>query len=124
MGGQENGLPTGTGGADRCPLIVASAILGRKWHPVIVQVLLDRGPLGFADLEAGIHDISSKVLSESLADLVEKGLIERTVIGDRPVRVEYSLTKHGRDLEGALDELHGWGSTYLSAELWSGESTV
>jgi DNA-binding HxlR family transcriptional regulator len=31
------------------------------------------------------------------------------------VRVEYSLTTHGRGLEGAVDELREWGLDYLQA---------
>lgn len=107
---------------DWWPLVAVSTVLGRKWHPVIVQLLLDHGPLGFGDLETAIQDISGKVLSESLTDLVEKDLVERTVVEAKPVRVEYSLTEHGEGLEAAIDELHGWGCAYLSTRTQPEES--
>ena len=116
MAGPEEDNRTGGGGGDWAPLVAISAVLGRKWHPVIVHLLLEHGPLGFGNLESDIHDISGKVLSESLTDLVEKGLVERTVVEAKPVRVEYSLTNHGRGLEGAIDELHEWASEYLATE--------
>lgn len=94
-------------------MVATSAILGRKWHPVIIQRLLEHGSLGFGELESRIQGISGKVLSESLVDLQQKGLVERTVIDERPVRVEYSLTEHGRALEAAVAELHRWGQEYL-----------
>lgn len=94
-------------------MVAASAVLGRKWHPVIVHRLLEHGPLAFGDLESHIHGISGKVLSESLTDLEEKGLVDRTVIDDKPVRVEYALTRYGRGLEDAIVALHGWGRDYL-----------
>jgi DNA-binding HxlR family transcriptional regulator len=89
-----------------------AAVLGRKWHPIIVQVLLERGPRGFADLEAALG-VSRKVLSESLADLQEKDVVERTVVAEKPTRVEYSLTDRGAALEDAVDELDRWGREYL-----------
>lgn len=116
MAGPEENIRTETGDGDWAPLVAVSTVLGRKWHPIIVHLLLERDPRGFGDLEADIHDISGKVLSESLTDLAEKGLVERTVVEAKPVRVEYSLTKHGRGLEGAIDELHEWACAYLSTE--------
>jgi DNA-binding HxlR family transcriptional regulator len=113
MANNEERLPTWCGEDDWCPMVAASTILGRKWHPVIMHRLLEHGPLGFGELKERVHGISGKVLSESLTDLEEKGLVERTVVDMKPVRVEYSLTYHGRGLEEAVDELHRWGHEYL-----------
>lgn len=95
-------------------MVATSAVLGRKWHPVIVHRLLEHGSLSFGELEDRIQGISGKVLSESLDDLEEKGLVDRTVVDAKPVRVEYSLTPHGRGLEEAISQLHEWGREYLS----------
>lgn len=113
MASGDERLSTWCAGNEWCPMVAASAVLGRKWHPVIVHRLLEHGPLAFGDLESRIHGISGKVLSESLTDLEEKGLVDRTVIDDKPVRVEYALTRYGRGLEDAIVALHGWGRDYL-----------
>lgn len=102
----------------------ATAVLGRKWHPTIIHHLLEDGSLGFGDLEGRIDGISGKVLSESLEDLEEKHLVERRVIDDRPVRVEYSLTEHGEGLEPVIDEMVDWGETYLEEAPSPDESIV
>ncbi len=106
-------LPTWCADDGWCPMIAASAVLGRKWHPVIIHRLLAGAPLGFGELESRIQGISGKVLSESLTDLEEKGLVERTVVDSKPVSVEYTLTPHGQALADAIDELHHWGQHYL-----------
>lgn len=106
-------LPTWCADDGWCPMVATSAVLGRKWHPVIVHRLVTEEPRGFGDLESSIEGISGKVLSESLDDLEEKGLVERTVVDTKPVRVEYSLTPHGRGLETAIDHLEDWGRNYL-----------
>jgi DNA-binding HxlR family transcriptional regulator len=97
----------------RSPLAASAAVLGRKWHAIIVRRLLEDGPLGFSALEASIPGVSGKVLSESLSDLQEKGVVRRTVLREQPTRVEYSLTERGEALEGAVAELHRWGQEYL-----------
>lgn len=114
MPDDEQRLPTWCPGDEWCPMVAASAVLGRKWHPVIIHRLSNHGPLAFGELEGRIQGISGKVLSESLDDLEEKGLVNRSVVDAKPVRVEYSLTPHGRGLTDAINELHGWGREYLS----------
>lgn len=112
MSGPEQ-LPTWCTDEDWCPMESAAAVLGRKWHPAIVYHLLDAEPLRFSELEARMHTVSGKVLSESLADLEQKGLVERTVSDGRPVQVTYRLSEHGRGLNPVIDEMVEWGETYL-----------
>jgi DNA-binding HxlR family transcriptional regulator len=80
-------------------LVSLARLLGRKWHLVIINQLLEAEALGFNDLKTRIDLISGKVLSESLDDLEQKGIVERTVVSERPFRVEYSLTEKGQKLE-------------------------
>lgn len=94
-------------------LIDVSAIVGHKWHPVILHQLLTEGTLGFSGLKSRIDGISSKMLSESLTTLEEHELIERAVVEQKPVRVEYSLTDGGRELETVLESMVEWGQANL-----------
>jgi DNA-binding HxlR family transcriptional regulator len=91
----------------------AAAILGRKWHPAIVYHLLENDRLRFSELNDNLHTVSDKVLSESLEDLEEKGLVDRVVTQERPVNVFYELTDHGRSLEPVISEMVRWGEQYL-----------
>ena len=54
------------------------------------------------------------MLSDSLTTLEEHGLVERVVVSEKPVRVRYSLTDRGRELEPALDAMVDWGRDHLS----------
>ena len=92
----------------------ATAILGKKWNPVLIQTLLSEGPLGFNDIKSHVDGISDKVLSESLDDLQESGLVVRDVVEDKPVRVHYSLTAAGRDLEPVIEDLLAWSHEHLN----------
>ncbi len=85
----------------------AAGVLRRKWHPVVVHELLARGPCRFSEL--GVEGLSNKVLSETLDGLQESGLVDREVLSEKPVRVQYSLTDSGRALGPAIDALRAWG---------------
>ena len=102
-------------GEDWCPVTSTATILGRKWHPVIVHRLLNEGPQGFNALKEAVDGVSSKVLSDSLDDLAEHGLVERAVVSEKPFRVEYSLTERGRSLEPVIVAMRDWGQEHLAA---------
>lgn len=82
-----------------------AAVIGRKWNLVIIARLVHDGPSGFSDLLGSIEDISSKVLAESLDTLDEHGLVERTIVSKRPIRVEYSLTRRGAAFETIVQQV-------------------
>lgn len=100
----------------------AASLISKKWHPVIIQVLLDSDRLGFSDLEGRLSGISAKVLTDALEDLQENDLVERRVIKESPLRVEYSLTPEGEDLQTAIRSLADWGERHLAAD--AGPPTV
>lgn len=110
---EEECLAVWCSGAEWCAVTCTMEVIGRKWHPVIVHRLLADGPLRFNELADEVGEITNKVLTNSLRDLQEKGLVERTVIDDRPVAVEYALTERGRSLEGVIDSLEAWGNSHL-----------
>lgn len=101
-------------GEEWCPITATATLVGKKWHPVIVHRLLVNGPLGFNALKEEVDGISSKVLSDSLDDLGEKRLVNREIVNDKPVRVEYSLTATGESLEPVILAMRDWGTKYVS----------
>ena len=106
-------IPIWCAGEDWCPITATTMLIGKKWHPVIIHRLLDKGPLGFNALKEEVDGISSKVLSDSLEDLEEKTLVERDIVSEKPFRVQYSLTPRGDSLKGVIMEMRDWGQTYL-----------
>ncbi|MFC7008875.1 winged helix-turn-helix transcriptional regulator [Halalkalicoccus salilacus] len=91
-------------------------LISKKWHPVIIQRLVEGGALGFNELKERIEDVSAKVLTDSLEDLTGNGLVKRTVISESPLRVEYELTDTGRELQTAMEALAAWGDRHLDPE--------
>ena len=77
------------------------------------MVLLD-GPLRFSQIAQAIPELSDRLLSERMKELEARGLVGRRVDPGPPVRVEYSLTPMGRELEPVLTGLRGWARRWLA----------
>ena len=90
----------------------ASELIGRRWTGAIIFVLL-KARCRFATLRDAIPDITDRMLSDRLQELEAEGIVERTVIPDTPVRVEYALTKKGRALAGAIEAISTWADKWL-----------
>jgi DNA-binding HxlR family transcriptional regulator len=93
----------------------ASELIGRRWTGAIIYVLLAT-KCRFATLRDAIPDITDRMLSERLQELEQEGIVERAVVPDTPVRVEYSLTKKGRALTTAVDAISAWADDWVRVE--------
>jgi DNA-binding HxlR family transcriptional regulator len=92
----------------------ASELIGRRWTGAIIYVLL-RERCRFADLRAGIPGITDRMLSERLQELEQEGIVERIVIPETPVRIEYALSPKGRALARPVDAIGRWAHEWLAA---------
>src|SRR4029079_6105822 len=92
----------------------ASELVGRRWTGAIIYVLL-RARCRFATLREAIPDITDRMLSERLQELEQEGIVERTVVPETPVRVEYALSDKGRALVRAFDALSQWADRWVDA---------
>jgi DNA-binding HxlR family transcriptional regulator len=70
----------------------------QKWTLEIVYLLAIRRSLRFGELKRLLHGISSRTLSNKLAELEELGFVSRNVREGKPLRVDYKLTRKGFDL--------------------------
>ena len=93
----------------------ASELIGRRWTGAIIFCLL-KSKCRFATLRDAIPDITDRMLSDRLQELEQEGIVERTVIPDMPVRVEYALTRKGRALGSAVDAIADWAHKWTKAE--------
>jgi DNA-binding HxlR family transcriptional regulator len=93
----------------------AVELVGRRWTGAIIRVLL-KGRARYHALRDAIPDISDRMLSERLRELEQEGLIERVVVPQTPVRVEYELTEKGRALEPVVRAIATWAERWVVAE--------
>lgn len=71
-------------------------LLGQKWILEILYTLFLRNAVSFSELKKTLK-VNSRTLSDKLKSLNSHGYIERAVKTEPPLRVEYRLTKIGRN---------------------------
>ena len=89
----------------------AVELIGRRWTGAILRAL-HAGVTRFTDLTNTVPGLSDRMLSERLKELEAEGMIERRVIPDTPVRVEYLLTEKGHALSGVMDAISAWATEW------------
>ncbi len=100
--------------ATKCPLTAAINAIGGKWS-LICLYWLHSGTRRFNELHRLMPDISHKVLTETLRNLEQHGLIERKVYAQVPPRVEYRISTHGESVLPILQAVRAWGHDHI---LW------
>ncbi|WP_112182475.1 MULTISPECIES: helix-turn-helix domain-containing protein [Paraliobacillus] len=93
------------------PIEVTLNVVCGKWKALILCHLLDR-TMRFGELQKKIPKISKKMLAQQLRELEKEQLIEREIFPEVPPKVEYTLTKYGRDLEETLYFMTEWGKEH------------
>jgi DNA-binding HxlR family transcriptional regulator len=81
--------------------------VGSKWSILIVR-MLSEGPMRFSELRRALSVVTQKVLTATLRDLERDGFVKRTVTPTKPPRVDYELTRLGRDLMVPVNALAIW----------------
>lgn len=108
------------GGA--CPsFVTAMDIIGRRWTGIIIEAI-GRDCTGFAEISRFVGHIGDTMLAKRLRELETDGLVERTVVDTRPLRVRYTLTIAGLALLPILEDITSWGHAYEAAENPAGTS--
>jgi DNA-binding HxlR family transcriptional regulator len=100
----------------KCGVTETMNLIGGKWKPIILWVL-QKGPKRFGILDLYIPSISRKVLTEQLKELEIDGLIERTEYAEIPPRVEYQLSKKGKEISPILKSMCDWGCKNIEEKL-------
>ena len=96
-----------------CALQKVFALFGKKHTLAILRLLILHEKQRYNEIERGIGG-SPKTITERLRDLEKHGLIHRRVFNEIPIKVEYSLTKAGQDLEGMFEMISAWTGKWMS----------
>lgn len=89
------------------PYQYVNQCIGGKWKMVILHEIAAKQVIRF-NHAVRVFPLSEKVLSQQLKELVDDGLVKRTVYDVIPPKVCYELTQAGKDIMPALDALYIW----------------
>ena len=80
----------------------------KAWTLPVIHAIGLSDKARFNELKKMLVSISSTSLAERLKELEQRGIVQRRVYPETPPRVEYSLTKKGRELQELLLRLADW----------------
>lgn len=98
---------------ERCPMRRTLELLSGKWRTHIIYELCKHPSCRFGELKRAVPRITNTMLTSTLRDLEQLGIVRREQFNEIPPRVEYSLTEKGRALLPVFFELAKWGEAYL-----------
>ena len=96
-----------------CPLRLTMSLIDSKWKSCILDELRHR-PLRPSELHRQLPEATPRVLDLQLRELVEDGLVAKTIYAELPPRSEYSLTELGASLLPLIDAMIAcaWGQSH------------
>lgn len=99
-----------------CSVEATLAVIGGRWKPVIIFLLLQNDVLRFGELKKIIDGITQRMLTNQLRELEDDKVVHRKVYAEVPPRVEYSLTDYGRSLEPIMIAMRDWGAEHMNVK--------
>ena len=90
--------------------------LGGRWKLYILFILDNGGTVRFGQIKKKLNNISNVMLSKTLKELEQDGIIIRHQYNEVPPHVDYTLTKKGKNVIPALIMLSEWAQKYTQEE--------
>nr|WP_219836097.1 helix-turn-helix domain-containing protein [Paenibacillus sp. R14(2021)] len=88
-------------------------VIGGKWKPLIL-CYLTKSRKRQCDFLQHIPNLTQKMLTQQLRELVQDGIVNRISYNQMPPKVEYELTEYGQSLQKVLDAMCDWGEQHIN----------
>ncbi len=87
------------------------ALFATKWTSMVLHTLHARheGAARTGALQRSLPGVSKKMLTQTVRDMEEAGLVTREVLSAIPPAVQYRLTPLGRRFVEPVELLYAWG---------------
>ncbi len=107
-----------------CPISTALDLWGDRWTLLVIRDLMFGGKRHFRQFLQSEEGISSNILADRLAGLVEAGLVRREGDAEHAQKVRYSLTAKGLDLLPVLVAMSAWTQKHHPATRLPGAAAL
>ncbi len=92
-----------------CPAEGLLKLLSGKWKP---QIFLNavNAPIRFSSLLRQIEGSNKQSIALALKELEEQGILDKVIIKEKPLHIEYNLTEKGKSLIPVFRQLEALSS--------------
>ncbi len=95
-----------------CPLRLTMSLIDSKWKSCILDELRSGTSLRPSELHRRLPEAAPRVLDIQLKELVDDGLIDKTIFPELPPRSEYRISSLGQTLIPIIDLMLKWGEEH------------
>ncbi len=96
-----------------CPLRLTMSLIESKWKSCILDELRAGKPMRPSEIHKCLPEAAPRVLDIQLKELVEDGLVAKTIYPELPPRSEYNITELGKTLLPIIDAMLQWGEEHF-----------
>ena len=95
-----------------CPLRLTMSLIESKWKSCILDGLRNGDPMRPSEIHKCLPEATPRVLDIQLKEMVEDGLVGKTIFPELPPRSEYHITDLGKTLIPIIDAMLRWGEDH------------
>jgi len=96
-----------------CPINLSLEIFGDSWTLLVLRDMMFAGKRHFRELLQSDEHISSNILADRLARLVDSGLLTKADDPTHKQKAIYSLTEKSIALLPVIVQIGAWGSRFV-----------
>lgn len=96
-----------------CPLRLTMSLIESKWKSCILDELRDGTPKRPSEIHKLLPEAAPRVLDIQLKEMLEDGLVGKTIFPELPPRSEYHISTLGASLLPIIDQMLEWGTEHF-----------
>lgn len=89
---------------NECPAEGLLKLLAGKWKPQIFRLAVEK-PVRFNRLLRELPQSNKQSIATALKELEEQGLLDKVILKQKPLHIEYSLSEKGKSLIPIFQQL-------------------
>lgn len=96
-----------------CPLRLTMSLIESKWKSCILDELRSGENMRPSEIHRCLPEAAPRVLDIQLKQMVDDGLVIKTIYPELPPRSEYKITDLGKSLLPIIDSMLTWGQEHF-----------
>ena len=96
-----------------CPVKYLISVFVVKWKLTIMCILACGKPVRYSQIKRALGPITAMMLSKTLKELEQAGVINRKQYNQVPPYVEYTLSDEGKTIVPVLTEMGNWATKQM-----------